>query len=169
MKRIVIIWLLILAVPPAAFLLFMRYRVVVSEGYPTWEAVRNMLVRDGQIVITFPEGVRLLSAKCDDPEASVSIQGQAVITKIGYSWCLIDVEVEIGSERINYRFNPQKLNNWNRMRFEPEDCSDPHSTFKKFENGVLKPHTDLTQRPTLNNARLVPNTPLLAGSLPACE
>ncbi len=151
MKRYIVIALFVILGLPVAFLLFMRFWVLPSEGYPTWEAVRNILVRDGEIVITFPERVTPLAARCDDRDSSVSINGRSVITKIGYSWCVIEVDAARGGETITYTFNPQKLNNWNRMRFEPVYPSNPNSSFKKFENGVLKTHSDVSETPTAND------------------
>ena len=154
MKRVAIIALVILVVLPSAFLLFMRYSVVASEGYPTWEAVRNMLMRDGEIVIILPDGVKVVDARCDDPQGDVSVDGQAVTTKIGYSWCTIALDVEINGQAHTLQLNPQKLNNWNRMRFEPIDSSDPFSDFTKIENGVEKPNNDLSRKQTANKTSL---------------
>lgn len=137
---------MIVVVLPLAFLLLMRYRVVPSEGYPTWEAVRNMLIRDGEIVIILPYGVSVLDARCDDPQGDVSIDGKVVTTKVGYSWCTIALDVEINGQAHTLQFNPQRLNNWNRMRFEPIDLSDPFSDFTKIENGVEKPNNDLSRK-----------------------
>ena len=154
MKRVAIIAIMILIVLSSAFLLFMRYAVVASEGYPTWEAVCNMLMRDGEIVIILPDGVKVVDARCDDPQGDVSVDGQAVTTKIGYSWCTIALDVEINGQAHTLQFNPQKLNNWNRMRFEPIDSSDPFSDFTKVENGVEKPNNDLSRKQTANKTSL---------------
>ena len=125
------------------FLLILRYYFVVSEGYPTWEAVRNYLIRDGEIVVLFPEGVKPLSAYCDDTYAVVSINGQSVTTKVGYSWCDMTVLAETNGTKVKYIFSPKKLNNWNRIRFEPENPADPRANFVKYENGVRFKHRDL--------------------------
>ncbi|MDB4537616.1 hypothetical protein N9230_03270 [Akkermansiaceae bacterium] len=150
MKRVILIVFVLVVALPTALLLFMRYSVVSSEGYPSWEAVRNMLVRDGQIVITLPNDVKVLTAQCDDPDSEVSVNGQMVTTMIGYSWCTIAVDVEIEGQRQTLRFNPKKLNNWNRMRFEPVDPSDPFSDFIKIENGVEMPNNDFTRKQRAN-------------------
>ena len=160
MKRAILIALVLVVALPSAFLLLMRYRVVSSEGYPTWEAVRNMLMRDGEIVITLPDEVKVLAARCDDPESDVSIDGQIVTTKIDYSWCTIAVDVEINGQAHTLQFNPQKLNNWNRMRFEPIDPSDPFSDFIKIENGVKKPNNDLIRKQAANKASILTPDPL---------
>jgi hypothetical protein len=152
MKRVILTVLVVAVALPAAFLLFMRFSVVRSEGYPTWEAVRNILIRDGEIVVTLPEGAKIISAQIDEPEGDVSIDGQIVSTKIGYSWCTISVEVEIEGQHQTIRFSPQKLNNWNRMRFEPVNPADPFSDFTKVENGVEKPNGDTRRSTTANKA-----------------
>lgn len=148
MKRGLKTALLAIAIPPVAFLVFMRFWVLPSEGYPTWEAVRNILIRDGEIVITFPEGVIPLAARCDDPDSTTEVNGRSVTTKIGYSWCVIQVDTTRDGIPITYTFNPQKHNNWNRIRFEPEYPSRPDSNFKQFENGILKAHHDVSEAPT---------------------
>ena len=119
-----------------------------------------MLVRDGEIVITLPDGVKVVEARCDDPQSDVSIDGQVVITKIGYSWCTIALSVEINGQAHTFQFNPQKLNNWNRMRFEPIDRSDPFSDFKKFENGVEKPNNDFLRNEAENKTSILVPDPL---------
>lgn len=137
-------WLAVLSV---SFLLVMRYWVVAREGYPAWEAVGNLLMGGGEIVVILPEGVKVISAQCDDPHGRISVEGQAVITKIGYSWCRITVETEVAGRAGTIEFNPQKLNNWNRIRFEPHDAADPQLEFAKFENGIRKSHSDVSRRP----------------------
>lgn len=117
----------------------MRYRIAPGEGYPTWEAVRNMLIRDGEIVVTIPEGVRVVAARCDDPNGQVSIDGQVVTTKIGYTRCTVSVDVEFDGESRTFEFDSAKVNSWNRMRFEPVDPSDPLSEFTLYENGIEVP------------------------------
>lgn len=114
-----------------------------------------MLIRDGEIVITLPDGVEVVDARCDDPQGDLSVDGQVVTTKIGYSWCTIALDVEINGQAHTLQFNPQKLNNWNRMRFEPIDSSDPFSDFTKIENGVEKPNNDLSRKQTANK-RVLP-------------
>jgi len=146
MKRAILIVLVLVVVLPSSFLLFMRYIVVASEGYPTWDAVRNMLVRDGEIVIMLPDGVKVVEVCCDDPKGDVSIDGQVVTTKIGYSCCTITLEVDINGQAHTLQFNPQKLNNWNRIRYEPINCSNPLSGFKKIENEVEKPNNDISRK-----------------------
>lgn len=149
MKRLLKV-LLILSIAvlslPVAGLLCMRYLVMPSEGYPSWEAVRNYLQRDGEIRITFPDGVQPLSASCEDEEPnSTSIQGNVVVTKIGYSWCLLEVMARTPEgETILYKFHPQKLNNWNRIHYLPENPADPHSPFRKLENGIEKEAHDVS-------------------------
>lgn len=146
MKRAILTVLALVIAIPATFFLLMRYFVVANEGYPTWEAVRNMLERNGEIVIKLPDGVKIVEANCSDPQGDVSISGQVVTTKIGYTWCTITLDVEINGQAHTLLFNPQKLNNWNRMRFEPFDSSDPFSDFMKIENGVEKSHHDLSRK-----------------------
>ena len=119
MKRAICILLVLVIIPPAAFLLTMRYGFVAREGYPTREAVRNYLERDGEIVIRLPEGLEIVSAQCDDVQGVVRIDGQTVTTKIGYTWCLISIVTKSGERTETILFNPQKLNNWNRMMFIP--------------------------------------------------
>ena len=148
MRRSIIIVLLLAVALPATFLLFMRYGVVASEGYPTWSAVRNILMRDGEIVIELPNNVKILDAQCDHAGAKISVDGQVVTTKIGYSWCIIVLDVEIQGKEHTLRFNPQKMNNWNRIRFEPVNPSDPFSEFIKFENGIEKPNSDTSRATT---------------------
>ena len=101
--------LLSMLVLSIVFVLVMRYWFVPREGYPTWEAVRNYLIRDGQIQIVLPDGLKPLAATCDDRESVVSIEGQTVMVRIGYSWCLIEViaATDSGQKRV-LKFNPQK-------------------------------------------------------------
>jgi hypothetical protein len=164
MKRSILLVLALMVLLPAAFLLFMRFSVVAGEGYPTWEAVRNMLIRDGEIVITLPRGASVVSAHCDEEDSDVSIDGRTVTTKIGYSWCLITINADIDGKPHTLQFNPQKLNNWNRMRFLPVDPDDPFSDFTKFENGVEKPNSDLTRKQTATSI-LTPDPPRVQLSL----
>jgi len=119
------------------------FRFVASEGYPTVEAIRNNLVRDGQIVIELPEGVKVIEAKCDDPSAKVSVEGNEITTRIGHSWCTISIHYRSvrGDELIS--FHPQKLNNWNRILFRPKDARDPDSDYLKYENGVEESYQDV--------------------------
>lgn len=105
-----------------------------------------MLIRDGEIVITLPDGVKVVEARCDDPQSDISIDGQVVTTKIGYSWCIIALDVKMNGEAHTLQFNPQKFNNWNRMYFEPIDSSDPFSDFMKTENGVEKTNNDFSRK-----------------------
>lgn len=129
----------------AAFLIYLRYGFVASEGYPTWEAVRNYLVRNGEVVIRLPRGVTALSASCDDSSSEVRILGQTVIVKIGYSWCCISIQAEVNGHPETIAFYPQKLNNWNRILYVPANPEDPRSDFWKFENGVEKRHSDVAR------------------------
>lgn len=150
MKRTIKVIVIIAVTFTTAFLLFMRYRVVALEGYPSWEAVRNMLIRDGEIVITFPDGVKPVIANCDDSSAVISINENTVTTKVGYTWCVITVHTEAKGSKITYQFDTQKLNNWNRIRFVPEDPSKIDSDFKKYENGIKQQHQKITREKTAN-------------------
>jgi hypothetical protein len=124
---------------PILVLLAMRYAWMPQEGYPSWEAVRNYLIRDGEIRIVFPDGVTPISADCDHPEAKTSIEGQQVITKIGYSWASITVWAELSpGEKRQFLFETQKLNNWNRILFLPVDSENPNFNWAKIENGIEK-------------------------------
>jgi hypothetical protein len=129
-----------------ALLIFLRFFVVPREGYPTWEAARNILVRDGEIVIVLPDEMAVLDARCDHPECEISIDGQIVTTKVGYSSSAIVLDVEIRGQRQVLRFAPKKLNNWNRIRFEPVDLGDPFSEFRKIENGLEESHLDFSSK-----------------------
>jgi len=143
----------------SAFLLLMRFWVVSNEGYPTWQAVRNILIRDGEIVIILPRSMNIVSARCNRDEGQVSIDERTVTAKIEYSWCVITIDAEIDGEKHTLQFNPQKLNNWNRIRFIPVDPDDPRSDFIKFENGVEKSHYDFARSQTTNEASIP--TPVL--------
>ncbi|MCW0221381.1 MAG: hypothetical protein OJI67_23855 [Prosthecobacter sp.] len=157
MKRAIFFVIALLVTLPVMVLLFMRYQVMVHEGYPTWEAVRNRLVPDGEIAVTMPQGVKILSVKCDDPRSQISIRGQEVVTKVGYSWYTLSIEAEIKGSPYLFTFNPQKLNHWNRIRFEPTDASNPYSDFTKSENGVRGSHSDVIRKETRNKTSfLVP-------------
>ena len=145
MRRAIYILLALAIVLPAALLISLRYGFAASEGYPTWEAVRNYLVRDGEIVIRLPEGLKIVSARCDDTNGRVRIDGQTVTTKIGYTWCTISIQAESDGRTETIHFKPQKLNNWNRMIFVPVNPGDPKSEFSKFENGIEKVHSDVTR------------------------
>lgn len=145
MRRVTYISLGLAILLPAALLLSLRYRFAASEGYPTWEAVRNYLEREGEIVIRLPEGLKIVSARCDDINGNVRIDGQTVTTKIGYTWCTISIEIEVDARPEAIYFNPQKLNNWNRMLFVPASPRDPYSAILKFENGVEESHSDVTR------------------------
>jgi hypothetical protein len=138
MKRATSIALVLMTGLFAAFLLFMRYSVVASEGYPTWEAVRNMLLRDGEIAITLPKGITVVSACCDEIKSTVSIDGRTVTTKVGYSNCMVTIEAVVESAPRTLQFESQKLNSWNRICFIPVDSNNPLSDFIEFENGVEK-------------------------------
>ena len=137
MKRQVKRALMAVTMVVLGLLLFARFVVLPSEGFPTWEAVWNILIRDGQIQIYFPDGVQPMKAQCDESDSIVSIEENLVTTKIGYSWCMITVEAETvsGTQR-RYFFNPQKLNNWNRIRFVPIDSKNVDSEFRMIENGL---------------------------------
>ncbi len=157
MRRIIFTLLGLAVLVPASFLVYMRYSFMASEGYPTWEAVRNYLVRDGEIVIAFPEGVNVVSARCDDTDVDIQIDDQTVTTKIGYSWCTITIQTERGGRSESFSFNPQKLNSWNRMHFVPANPCDAQSVFLKLENGVEKAHSDVTR--TTNSEQGAPQNP----------
>ena len=88
----------------------------------------------------------MVSAHCNELKSDVSIHGQTIIVKVGHSWCLITVEIQIDSEPYTFQFHPQKLNNWNRISYIPVDSTDPLSEFTKFENGVEKPNHDFTRK-----------------------
>ena len=125
-------------VVPIFALLSMRYLWMPKEGYPSWEAVRNYLIRDGEIRIVFPEEVTPKATKSS--ERVTSIVANEVVTKIGYGWPTIVIVAELptGKER-RYVFHSQKLNNWNRIKFVPVDPTDPDSRWLKIENGIEKP------------------------------
>ena len=145
-KRVTVIRAgLLLMLMPLVFLLFMRFLVVPRERYPTWEAVRNILVKDGEIVIVLPDEVKVLSARYDHPQSEVFINDQIVTTKIGYSISTVVLEVEIRGRRQILHINPQKPNNWNRIRFEPIDPGDPLTNYRKIENGIKKSHYDFSR------------------------
>lgn len=152
MRRVIKILVGLAILTPAVFLIGMRYGFVASEGYPTWEAVRNYLVRDGEIVVRLPEGLNVVAARCDDPRGNVRVDGQTITTKIGHTWCRIAIQTEGDGRRETIVFSPQKLNNWNRMLFVPINSSDPHSDFLKFENGVMKAHSDVTREASSEQA-----------------
>lgn len=147
MKRILLITLGIIVTPPVAFMLLMRFFILPGEGYPTWEGVRNTLIQDGEITINLPQGVNIISADCDFPATTPSINGQTITTKIGYSWCTITIEAETNGAPHTLQFNPQKLNDWNRIRFAPINPNDPFSDFRKIENGVEKTNVDFIRNP----------------------
>ena len=100
-------------------LLFVRFVFVVGEGYPTWSAARNFLIRSGEIRIEIPTENRILSAHCDDPESILEVNGQSVVTKIGYAWCTIEIRTQAHGSAHTYFFNPKKENSWNRIHFFP--------------------------------------------------
>ena len=152
MRRTIYIVLALMVMLPTALLLYTRYRFVVSEGYPTWEAVRNYFIRDGEIVIQLPEGVEVVSTRCDDMSGHVRIEGRTVTTKIGYTWCTISIQTNSNEGFQTIQFSPQKLNNWNRILFIPVDPTNPNSNYIKFENGVKESHTDVVREPTANKA-----------------
>lgn len=142
-KKHLLITLAILLALPLSGLLIMRYIIMPSEGYPTWQVVRNIILRDGEIRVTLPTGVTPVSAHCQyAPQSSTTIQGNQVIAKVGYSWCQLHITATTPQgETLHYLFNPQKLNNWNRIHYLPQHPADPHSPFLKFENGLQKdPH-----------------------------
>lgn len=139
MRRAFIIIPVLMLVLCGAFLLVLRYRVVADEGYPTWEAVRNFLIRDGEIVITLPEGIKAVSAKCDDSGSSVSIQNETVTVKIGYTSCTISIDTEIDGMPRTLHFKAQKFISWSKIQFVPDAPTDPHSEFTRIENGMLNP------------------------------
>jgi hypothetical protein len=58
---------------------------------------------------------------------------------------MITIESEIDGNSHTLQFHPQKLNNWNRIRFVPIDPNDSFSGFAKFENGVEEPNSDFTR------------------------
>ncbi len=155
MRRTIFILLVLVILLPAAFLLLTRYRFVVKEGYPTWEAVWNYLIHEGEIVIQLPEGVEVISARCDDRTGDVRIDGRKVTTKIGYTWCRISIQTKSNKGYQTIYFNSQKLNNWNRILYVPVDPTDPNSDFSKFENGVHESHDDVTRESTANKTSLL--------------
>ena len=124
-------------------LLFVRFVFVVGEGYPTWSAARNFLIRSGEIRIEIPTANRILSAHCDDPESIVKVSGQSVVTKIGYARCTIEVRTQANGSAHTFFFNPKKENSWNRIHFFPVEPDDSKSDFTKVENGVKVSHTDM--------------------------
>lgn len=158
MRRAIYILLALAIALPAALLIYLRYGFVASEGYPTWEAVRNYIVRDGEIVIRLPEDLKIVSARCDDIKGSVRIDGQRVTTKIGYTWCTISLQTESDGRAETIRFNPQKLNSWNRVIFIPVNPRDHQSEFLKFENGIETLHSDVTREPNSQQDRGGPAT-----------
>ena len=94
--------------------------------------------------------MKVVEARCDDPQGDVTVDRNVVMTKIGYSSCTITLDVEINGQAHQLQFNPQKLNNWNRMRFEPIDPSDSFSDFVKIENGVEKRNNDFSRKQLAN-------------------
>lgn len=145
MRRFLKIFCLSIFTLIVAGLLLMRYVVMPSEGYPSWQAVRNIMQRDGEIRISFPEDVTILHAECRHPQAITSIQGQQVITKIGYAWSKVKVRLKKadGSE-LDIVFHPQKLNNWNRIHYLPKEPGNFDAGFLKYENGIEKDAHDIT-------------------------
>ena len=144
MRRAIFILLGLAVILPTAFLLYMRYGFMPGEGYPTWAAVRNYLVRDGEIVIIVPEGRQVVDAQCDSSR-DVRTEGRTVTTKVGYTWCTISIDLEGEGKPETIHFSPQKLNNWSRMLFLPAMPNDPDSDFLKYENGIEKEHSDVTR------------------------
>ena len=117
--------------------------ILVQEGYPTLSGARNLIFRDGEVRITFPNEMKPLSAECDHAEAVIA--GNEVITKIGYSWSVISVKVQTPQGVKTYRFHPKKENSWNRIHYRPSDHVDAVLGFEKFENGVKKSAHDVSE------------------------
>jgi hypothetical protein len=143
-KRIILIVTALSVILPIAALLGMRYWIAPNEGYPTWEAVRNMIVRDGEVVIEVPDEVTILRVECIRPEADVSINGRIATAKLGYSWSKITLDVKIRGRNHSWIFHPKKENNWDRISYQPVDPNDPFSNFTKIVNGVTKTHDDFS-------------------------
>lgn len=123
--------------------LITRYRIVANEGYPTWEATRNFLLRSGEIKVDLPNTIEIVKAHCDDPRGKVYIDGNTVITKIPNSRCVIEIQARSKDDRHTYFINTQKLENWNRIHFFPAQAENPRTRFIKVENGITKTHTDI--------------------------
>ena len=143
MKRTLLILIGLVVFLSINLVLITRYRIVASEGYPTWEATRNFLLRSGEIKVDLPNTVEIMKAHCDDPRGEVHINGNTVITKIGHSGCVIEIQTRSEGGTHTYFINSQRLNNWNRIHFFPADAEDPQTRFIKVENGITKTHTDI--------------------------
>ena len=133
-KRLLIIASIVVGVvlltPPLVVFLF-----VWSEGYPRPQAMRNWLIKQGEIRIEFPPGSVPDTVVCDDVMSDIVIEDDEVIVYVGYTWINVTVELEDGTK---WNFEAQKLNDWNRILYVPKNADDLNEGFRMFENGVEK-------------------------------
>ena len=54
MNRTLLILIVLVLFLSFNLVLITRYRIVANEGYPTWEATRNFLLRSGEIKVDLP-------------------------------------------------------------------------------------------------------------------
>jgi hypothetical protein len=136
-RKIVLAIIATLIIVPVV-ILGLVFSLVSSEGYPTSEAVRNYLIRDGKVEVFLPSGIEATSVECSNLEATVFNYGSKVEVKIGYSESTIKIQCKKVSDGqpVNYSFKQMKYNNWNRIRYIPKDDDDAHGGFDYYENGV---------------------------------
>lgn len=106
---------------------------VAREGYNTWEAVRNRLIRDGQISVELDGESTVTGVWCNKDFATGWEKNRATV-KAGYEWdILISVQYRkrLG-EHHQVMILTDKPNNWGRIRF----IQSRDGQFRMFMNGI---------------------------------
>ena len=113
--------------------LFYIKREREAEGYRSWEAVRNYIIRDGQISVVLRDGAEIVDVS---GEGEISWDGNKATMKYGYGLPSMSVTCQgADGQQWHIRFDTKKLNSWDRVEYRQQ----PSGVFRRFHNGTEFP------------------------------
>ena len=133
MKRAALVAILLPLVCALFVIILLRIQLA-REGEYGWEALRNYIIRDGQISVILTPGSVINTAKCNK-STDVTWASNCAIVKADYTWAT-DITVDYTTpqkENKQITISTEKIN-WTRLSF----VEVSPGRFTMFENGVPK-------------------------------
>ena len=132
MKR-TLITIVILALIPTILFPFLVKNRLAQEGYNSWEAVRNYLLRSGEVQIRLPEEF-IITHATSNKDSDPIINDNIAIFEIGYAGnILFDIRYQdANGDYQDLSILTDKLNSWNRIHFSLAQAGE----IIMVENGI---------------------------------
>lgn len=124
------------------------WKVVSNDGFPTYQALRNYLLRYGSVSVYIPESVgQVIGANCSAC-GTTKIESNVVITRMGYCSPGCECKLEVTYRQHNNDNSYQlevclEKTNWHRVDYTPEVQNGQISGWFEIRNGI-KRRVDIT-------------------------